>query len=319
VGYGSIQGRARTNPTAPRAKAVCDRCGFWYNHYDLQWQYDYRGRSIQNIRILVCETCLDKPNPQLMPRIIPQDPVPIDNARVEPFMQDESNFRVVSANPFCPWINNYGEEDKWKNNANKVMHWQGLFAGIPTVINEQTGIPVEGNAIRITQDDNNRVTQQTGEAPGGLNQLPGTDWAVPEYTTLFDPKFNKWYDNNGWQEDFFAKGNIVAKFIGLMAPPKPYTGRDIGLPLGNTTVPFTGPLSPPYNALQNTYDVKWVSNEGIWKGWQNNAGDFMIWQSAFYIDRFVPQWNNTQEFGVRTGSYWTNEDGSYIKWSTTTL
>lgn len=96
MGYGSISGRAITNPDAPRAFAVCDRCGMWYNHDQLQWQYDYRGRMLQNIRILVCEECLDDPQPQLKPRLLPPDPLPIANARIEPFCYDEENQRFTT-------------------------------------------------------------------------------------------------------------------------------------------------------------------------------------------------------------------------------
>ena len=95
MGYGSISGRAITNPDAPRAFAVCDRCGLWYNHNKLQWNFDYRGRMLQNTRILVCETCLDTPQPQLKPRILPPDPMPIKDARIEPFCYDEENERFT--------------------------------------------------------------------------------------------------------------------------------------------------------------------------------------------------------------------------------
>lgn len=101
MGYASQAGRAITNPNSPRAFAVCDRCGIWYNHDRLSWQFDYRGRSLQNIRILVCDTCNDEPQPQLKPRIIPPDPLPIRDARVEQFCQDEADDRVTS-NPALP-------------------------------------------------------------------------------------------------------------------------------------------------------------------------------------------------------------------------
>jgi hypothetical protein len=42
-----------------------------------------------------------------------------------------------------------------------------------------TGIPVPGDDVRITQNNNTRVTQQTGEPSGGLNQRPGTDPNAP--------------------------------------------------------------------------------------------------------------------------------------------
>lgn len=101
MGYASISGRAITNPDAPRAFGVCDRCGLWYNHKDLRWQFDYRGRMLQNIRILVCETCEDEAQPQLKPRILPPDPIPILNARVESFCSDEVDDRTTT-NPALP-------------------------------------------------------------------------------------------------------------------------------------------------------------------------------------------------------------------------
>src|SRR5580693_3923349 len=63
--YASIAGRARANPSSPRAFAVCDRCGIWYNHVDLQWQFDWRGASLMNLRLLVCRPCYDDPQQQL--------------------------------------------------------------------------------------------------------------------------------------------------------------------------------------------------------------------------------------------------------------
>lgn len=101
MGYASLNGRARTDVNNPIAQACCDRCGFWYSHNMLNWQYEYRGRTLQNIRILVCEICTDKPNEQLKPRIIPPDPVPIANARVEPFAYDSEDHRGTS-NPALP-------------------------------------------------------------------------------------------------------------------------------------------------------------------------------------------------------------------------
>lgn len=57
---------------------------------DLQWQFDYRGNNLKNTQLLVCEECLDIPNPQLKPRILSADPLPIMNARPENFAVDEA-------------------------------------------------------------------------------------------------------------------------------------------------------------------------------------------------------------------------------------
>ena len=151
-------GRAKVSATSPSAFAICDRCGFLYNHRDLHWQYDFRGRSLANLRILVCETCEDKPQNQLKPRIIPPDPMPIQNARPERYRQYETNTRYTQG----------GTVDFW------------------------TGIPVAGGEVRTTEDGNTRVTQQTGQAIGGKNLFPGIRFMVPEDANAGVP-----YDSKG--------------------------------------------------------------------------------------------------------------------------
>ena len=146
MAYASRSGRARTSASAPRAHAICDRCGFRYNHVDLKWQFDWAGASLVNKRMLVCNTCYDEPQQQLRAIVIPADPVPIQNPRIEYFVNAETNNRITSGQ---------------------------------NTIDPTTGIPVVNGNNRITQDGNSRVTQQTGEPPGGLNTQPGTDPNAP--------------------------------------------------------------------------------------------------------------------------------------------
>ena len=138
-------GRAKVDSTSPRAFAICDRCGFLYNHSSLHWQYDFRGRSLANLRILVCETCEDKPQPQLKPRIIPPDPMPIPNARPERYQQYETDTRITQGNTTDFW----------------------------------TGLPIAGGDTRVTQAGNTRTVQATGEPPYGRDNTPGTSFQVP--------------------------------------------------------------------------------------------------------------------------------------------
>jgi hypothetical protein len=88
--------RARVNPRAPEAQAICDRCGFLYHLSDLSWQYEWRGNALANLRLLVCDRCLDRPNPQLKPRIIPPDPVPVRNPRPAFWAQQEVGPGTIS-------------------------------------------------------------------------------------------------------------------------------------------------------------------------------------------------------------------------------
>jgi hypothetical protein len=151
MGYASQQGRARVSARSPRAAGQCDRCGFLYTHSDLRWQFDYAGAGLINKRMLVCRRCEDIPQNQLRAIVIPADPMPIQNPRVPNYAEAASNTRVTS----------------------------GQNTTDPT-----TGIPVQGGNVRITEDDDVRVTQQTGEPPGGLNQFPGTDPNVPGPTNV---------------------------------------------------------------------------------------------------------------------------------------
>ena len=85
-----FHGRASVDSTNPRAFAVCDRCGFWFNHDNLQFQFDWRGSTLANLNILVCPRCTDRPFELNRPLKLPPDPEPIKNARVEPFLVDGS-------------------------------------------------------------------------------------------------------------------------------------------------------------------------------------------------------------------------------------
>lgn len=90
-------GRARVSTRSPQAFAICDRCGFLFNHASLKWQYDWRGASMQNTRQLVCTTCLDRPQDQLRALVVPPDPVPIQNPRTQNYTAASVDERVTQS------------------------------------------------------------------------------------------------------------------------------------------------------------------------------------------------------------------------------
>lgn len=97
MGFSSRSGRAVTNPSAPRAFGCCDRCGIWYNLDRLKWQYQWAGTKLQNLRLRVCDECLDDPQPQLKAKLLPgADPVPVKDPRPEWFAQSENS--ILSTN-----------------------------------------------------------------------------------------------------------------------------------------------------------------------------------------------------------------------------
>lgn len=88
-------GHARVSPASPRAAAICDYCGFLFNLNDLRWAYQWAGPRLQNLRYLVCQKCWDVPQPQLKPRILPPDPVPVLNARPADFLYADYDYRAT--------------------------------------------------------------------------------------------------------------------------------------------------------------------------------------------------------------------------------
>lgn len=105
-------GRARVSKTSPQAHAVCDRCGFTYNHINLKWQFDWAGIQLQNKRILVCETCLDVPQQNgRRTIIIPPDPLPIENPRPEAYGVEVPSFMGLVGSDESPAPNALTETD----------------------------------------------------------------------------------------------------------------------------------------------------------------------------------------------------------------
>jgi len=145
MAYASRLGRARISAKNPQAAAVCDRCGGVLNHVDLSWQFDWAGAGLINKRLLVCGPCMDTPQQQLRSIVLPADPMPVMNARPQNYVDAATDIRTTQGN----------------------------------TVNFKTGIPVPGGDVRITQTDEQRVTQQTGFASGSLNEQPGTDPNAP--------------------------------------------------------------------------------------------------------------------------------------------
>lgn len=89
------QSRFEVNSERPRARGVCDRCGQHWQHNRLEWQFQWVGPRLQNLRILVCPECLDKPQPNIRTIVIPPDPVPVMNARPENYVQDDNPLSAI--------------------------------------------------------------------------------------------------------------------------------------------------------------------------------------------------------------------------------
>ena len=144
-------GRAKVSTRNPEAFAICDNCGFLYNHSELRWQLQWSGNKLVNLKQLVCRRCNDIPQTQLRAIVLPADPMPVLNPRVQNYQAAVTDYRTTSGQ---------------------------------NTINPTTGIPIPGTTMRITENDDYRVTQQTGEPPGGKNTLPGTDPNAVTYRVI---------------------------------------------------------------------------------------------------------------------------------------
>lgn len=117
-------GRAQIDPRAPRALAICDRCQFMVNHDTLKWQMRWRGPKLQNIRLLVCESCYDIPNEQERTIVLPVDPVTIANARPENYALADNPMSPIGFNP----INMFPAQSSLGQNIGTLTQNAGLDA-----------------------------------------------------------------------------------------------------------------------------------------------------------------------------------------------
>jgi len=187
MGYASKQGRTRIDARSPSASGQCDRCGFLYNHSHLRWQLDYSGAGLVNFRILVCEKCYDIPQQQKKVIVIPPDPMPVLNARVPDYVGSEGAYRGTFEPPVIDPVTGIPAavyEYRETNNTEIPVLQEGIL-----LLEENGNLMLEGNLGDISLEEFSsvplpaaiytRVTQQTGEPPGGLDRTPGTNYAVP--------------------------------------------------------------------------------------------------------------------------------------------
>ena len=74
---------------APVAWATCDSCGMIFDHPTLRFRSQWRGNKIETVNKLVCQRCLDDPQRQLGTLTLPNDGLPIWDARPERYDIDE--------------------------------------------------------------------------------------------------------------------------------------------------------------------------------------------------------------------------------------
>lgn len=243
MGYASRSGRAVTSSRNPRAHAICDRCGFRYNHDRLRFQYDWAGASMINKRILVCEKCYDVPQEQLRAIILPADPMPIINPRVENFVAAETNYRATSGQILEP-----SAATGDGSTATLTLRVPASFAPIPlnsTIIvsgmepSSYNGTHVVTGSTSASVSFASRETSpMTTAGRVAINIDPVTGLQIQSTSNLVTESGDNRVTQQTGEPPF---GTNQRPGTSIMVPDDA-GGNDPGLPYNNTTIPETGSL-----------------------------------------------------------------------------
>ncbi len=213
MSYASQSGRARTEARNPQAFSVCQRCGIWYNFVDLAWQFDYRGSTLQNTRLLVCHSCLDTPQEQLRAIDLPADPLPVPFSIIEPFIADETEGPTT---PFGPPTGLEG------------------YAISPSQNGVAYGTPVP--ALSITANGTTTISV-TCSRPHGL--VTNDQISVQGITNRHASGFFSIIATTGTAFTYTTFAPIPA--AALITPTTLILTALVGLPYGVTSIPQVGP------------------------------------------------------------------------------
>lgn len=98
---------------SPYALGICDKSGFVFRRIDMVKQMEWRGNALIWTGFIVGKPFVDTPNAQLKPPILPPDPVPVQNPRLQqPTTVIWSNQSIPwSLSPVVNWVSWYGSED----------------------------------------------------------------------------------------------------------------------------------------------------------------------------------------------------------------
>jgi hypothetical protein len=236
MSYASQAGRARTSPKNPQAHAICDRCGERYNFVDLKWQYDWRGSSLQNLRILVCSHCYDAPQQQLRAIVLPADPLPIVNARPENFVDDSTDYLSVSVTQAydpvtqLPIPSNLGVLVDQSGNfltGNQIGVPDDLDINALMPLNSGVTFDVPLNVLSVTSNGTTLITVTTS-SPHGLS-----NYALIAVAGLLNPKANGFYNVTVVSATTFTyQTSIVISVASMLTPSTVMVTAFVGTPYG---------------------------------------------------------------------------------------
>jgi hypothetical protein len=243
MAYASQSGRARTNAANPQAHAICDRCGFRYNWVDLQWQFDWRGATMQNIKILVCKTCIDKPQEQLRAIVVPADPTPIVNARTQDFTAAETNYRTAANGSQTDFFTGLPKPSTTVIQTQSGQNQTTIPLGIPSDLDPDAIMPLSGTThyavavpfLSVLSNGTNTITVTCSAAHGlstnaqiSVSGLLKADATGTFSVTVTSPTVFTYLTYSP-----VASGSLVTNGTRIVT-------ANIGLPLDYTQIPQTG-------------------------------------------------------------------------------
>lgn len=241
MGYASKSGRASTSASSPDAFAVCSRCGIWHNYSALRWQYQWAGTNLQNIFIRVCNECYDQPQPQLRVIVVPGDPQPKVFATPEPFLEDETNFRIISQPPVYDPVTGLQIPPDTKLLTQDGQNVTLIPVGAPTGLDPNAIMPLNGRdhfgvpiiPSSVIGDVLGRVIVNS-VAPHGL--LDGSQVSVLQ---LADPGSNGFFSVTVVHAESFLYQPVKPPPVGslLTSATKIVTAK-VGLPRGYPEIPL---------------------------------------------------------------------------------
>lgn len=246
----------RVDVRRPTARAICDRCGMYYNHPVLQWQYEWNGPRLFNKKILVCPSCWDKPQEQLRLIVLPADPVPIENPRPEWLTNADNGViapnAAMSVNGFTSPSNpgaSYGGQSQWQINLQQLLT---INPGdnTPELIGNMNGI---AKAFTMGALKTNQQCAYASPSNSSYNTV-GINWSAL-YTAQGAPALIGGAGTNIAQQVNTTQGYV--------------TQTQYGYAMGNLT--FTAPINTPFLASSSP-STTWAfqgSNDGF--TWTNLA------------------------------------------------
>jgi hypothetical protein len=276
MGYASKAGRAKTSATNPQAHAICDRCGFRYNHVTLRWQYDWRGTSLQNIRLLVCDTCYDEPQNQLRAIVVPADPVPILNPRLQDFVNAETDnifaTAALATDPTTgipvPDGSAITTQDGVNITTQPIGRSQGLDPNAIMPLNGTVIFDVHLGVTNVSADGTNTITV-TCAIPHNLatnDQVAVTGTSINELMGFYSVTVVTDYVFTYDIVPFISSGNYATEYTIIAT-------CSVGLPYGYEQIPILGIA----NGKGASTPYFWVNNLGQRIYFENDAGNILLW------------------------------------------